>query len=139
VVAALYDAVQILLRQNRDAADTPSPFELELYVYRELDEVTGETFIHAASELDFTTAERREAFLARLPGYADWRCIKLMATFAQPLDDKALDKMIESVRGQSKHRAIKLSDLVHSLVACAEMVDITPEWLALRTASDGVG
>jgi c-di-GMP-binding flagellar brake protein YcgR len=136
VVAALYDAVQILLRQNRDAADTPSPFELELYVYRELDEVTGETFIHAASELDFTASERREAFLARLPDYADWRCIKLMATFAQPLDDKALDKMIESVRGQSKHRAIKLSDLVHSLVACAEMVDITPEWLALRTAGD---
>ena len=40
--------------------------------------------------------------------------------------------MIELVRSQSKHRAIKLSDLAHSLVGYGEMVDITDEWAALR-------
>jgi c-di-GMP-binding flagellar brake protein YcgR len=134
LVAGLYDAVQILLRQNRNASDTPPPFELELYVYKEFDEVSGETFIQAASELDFVTDARREAFLMRLDEYDDWRCIKLIATFTQSLDEKALDKMIESVRTNSRHRAIKLSDLVHSLVGYGELVDITPEWYALRAA-----
>jgi hypothetical protein len=45
--------------------------------------------------------------------------------------------MIAPLRAQSKHRAIKLSDLAHSLVACAELVDITPEWQALRAAHRG--
>jgi hypothetical protein len=134
LVTGLYDAVQILLRQSRNASDTSSPFELELYVYKDFDDVTGETFIQAASELDFVTDARREAFLMRLTEYDDWRCIKLTATFTQTLDDKALDKMIESVRTQSRHRAIKLSDLVHSLVGYGELVDITPEWRALRAA-----
>jgi len=132
VVTALYDAVQILLRQSRNADDTPSPFELELYVYKEFDTVTGETFIHAATELEFATDARREAFLMKFTEYEDWRCIKIVATFTQPLDEKALDKMIESVRSQSKHRAIKLSDLAHSLVGYGEMVDITDEWARLR-------
>ncbi len=132
LVTGLYDAVQILLRQSRNANETPSPFELELYVYKDFDEVTGETFIQAASELDFVTDARREAFLMRLTEYDDWRCIKLTATFTQPVDDKALEKMIESVRMQSRHRAIKLSDLVHSLMGYGELVDITPEWRALR-------
>jgi hypothetical protein len=132
VVTALYDAVQILLRQSRNASETPSPFELELYVYKEFDAVSGETFIHAASEMEFATDARREAFLMKLTGYEDWRCLKIIATFTQALDDKALDRMIESVRSQSKHRAIKLSDLAHSLVGYGEMVDITDEWSKLR-------
>ena len=132
VVSALYDAVQILLRQSRNASDNPTPFELEMYLYKELDELTGEFFIHAATELDFATDARREAFLMKLTEYADWRCIKIVSAFTQPLDEKALDKMIDSVRSQSKHRAIKLSDLAHSLVGYGEMIDITDEWASLR-------
>ncbi|HED19718.1 MAG TPA: PilZ domain-containing protein, partial [Gammaproteobacteria bacterium] len=132
IVSALYDAVQILLRQSRNTSDNPTPFELEMYLYKELDELTGETFIHAATELDFATDARREAFLMKLTEYADWRCIKIVSTFTRSLDEKALDKMIDSVRCQSKHRAIKLSDLAHSLVGYGEMIDITGEWTLLR-------
>ncbi len=132
VVTALYDAVQILLRQSRNGTETPSPFELELYVYKEFDAVSGATFIHAASEMEFATDARREAFLMKFTEYEDWRCLKIIATFTQPLDEKALDKMIDSVRSQSRHRAIKLSDLAHSLVGYGEMVDITDEWARLR-------
>ncbi len=135
LVTGLYDAVQILLRHSRNASDTPRPFELELYVYKEFDAASGETFIQAASELNFVADARREAFLTRLTKYDDWRCFRVTATSTQALDDKALDKMIDSVRAHSRHRAIKLSDLVHSLVGYAEMVDITPEWLALRARS----
>jgi hypothetical protein len=135
VVSALYDAVQILLRQSKNTSDNPTPFELEMYLYKELDELTGEAFIHAATELEFATDARREAFLMKLTEYVDWRCIKIVSTFTQSLDEKALDKMIESVRSQSKHRAIKLSDLAHSLVGYGEMIDITDEWTSLRAAS----
>ncbi|MFQ5642186.1 MAG: PilZ domain-containing protein [Thiogranum sp.] len=138
VVSALYDAVQILLRQNRNTSDNPTPFELEMYLYKERDELTGESFIHAATELDFATDARREAFLMRLVGRSDWRCIKIVSTFTRLLDEKALDKMIDSVRAQSKHRAIRLSDLAHSLVGYGEMIDITDEWSLLRAAT-GVG
>ncbi len=132
VVSALYDAVQILLRQSKNASDNPAPFEIEMYLHKEPDELTGESFIHAATELDFATDARREAFLMKLTGYTDWRCIKIVSTFTQPLDEKALDKMIDSVRAQSKHRAIKLSDLAHSLVGYGELIDITDEWVSLR-------
>jgi hypothetical protein len=132
VVTALYNGVQILLRQSRSAGETPSPYELEMYVYKEYDAVSGETFIHAATELEFDTDARREAFLMKFTEYEEWRCLKIVAIFTQPLDDKALDKMIDSVRSQSKHRAIKLSDLAHSLVGYGEMIDITDEWAKLR-------
>lgn len=135
LVTGLFDAVQILLRHTRDAGAAPAPFELEVYVYKEFDTVSGATFIQAASELDFVSAERREAFLARLGDYEDWRCIKLTAAFAQPLDDKALEVLVQSVRTHARHRAIRLSDLVHSLVGYGELVDITPEWKALRAAA----
>jgi hypothetical protein len=134
VVTALYDAVQILLRQSRNANEMPTPFELEMYLYKEHDEVSGETFIHSASELDFATEARHEAFLMQFTEHDDWRCVKIVATFIQALDEKAVDKMIDSVRTQSKHRAIKLSDMVHSLVGYGEMIDITREWSTLRAA-----
>jgi len=136
VVSALYDAVQILLRQSRSDSEAPTPYELEMYLYKEVDEVTGETFLHSATELDFATDARREAFQMRLTEYADWRVVKLLSTFSQKLDEKALEKMIDTVRTHSKHRAIKLSDLVHSLVGHGEMIDITAEWALLRQARD---
>jgi hypothetical protein len=133
IVTALYNAVQILQRQSRNSDDKPTPFELDMYLYKEYDELTGETVIHAASDLDFTTEARREAFLTEFTDYKDWRCIKIVSTFTQPLDEKTLDKMVDSLRSQSKHRAIKLSDLAHSLVSYGELIDITDEWSSLRS------
>jgi len=132
VVSALYDAIQILLRQSRNGGETPSPFELELYVYKEFDAVSGETFIHATTDLGFSSDARREAFLAKFTAYEAWRCLKVAAIFTQPLAEKELEKMIQSVRAQSRHRAIKLSSFMHSLVGYGEMVDITDEWASLR-------
>jgi len=134
VVTALYDAVQILLRQSRNSDDKPTPFELDMFLYKECDELTGEALIHAATELDFTTDAQREAFLTKFTGYTDWRCIRIVSTFIQPVDEKTLDNMVGSLRSQSKHRAIKLSDLAHSLVGYGELIDITDEWASWRTA-----
>jgi hypothetical protein len=135
VVTALYDAVQIQLRQSRNSAERPTPFELKLYLFKDYDEATGETFIHAVSELDFSNDGAGEAFLESLSNYEDWRCIKIVSTFTHPIDEKALDKMIDSVRTQSKHRAIKLSDLAHSVVGYGELVDVTREWESLHPPS----
>ena len=132
VITALYDAVQIMLRQRGDSGDEPKPFELGMYVYKGYEELTGEISVHAATDLDFSTDRRREAFLTKFTGYTDWRCIRIVATFAQPIDEKALDKMVDSLRSQSKHRAIKLSELAHSLVGYGELIDITDEWSSLR-------
>jgi hypothetical protein len=84
--------------------------------------------------MDFSSDAARAAFLDKLPEYADWRCLKVMATFVQALDEKIVDAMIEPFRSQSKHRAIRFSELVHSLVGYGELVDISAEWLALRAA-----
>ena len=134
VVTALYDAVQILMRQQKASQEPPAPFELELYVYRELDEETGETFIQAATELDFGSDEGRLAYLQQLSEKPEWRRLKIITTYVHTLDEKVLDKLVASVRDQSKHRAIKLSDLAHSVVGCGELVDITNQCVSL----DGV-
>jgi hypothetical protein len=135
VVTALYDAVQILCRQDKSAEQRPASFEVEIYLYKEYDDVSGEVFIHTATEMDFSSDAARAAFLDKLPEYADWRCLKVMATFIQTLDEKIVDAMIEPVRAHSKHRAIRFSELVHSLVGYGELVDISAEWLALRAAA----
>jgi hypothetical protein len=49
------------------------------------------------------------------------------------VDEKTLDNMVGSLRSQSKHRAIKLSDLAHSLVGYGELIDITDELSLLRS------
>jgi len=135
VVTALYDAVQILSRQDQTSEQRPTPFELELYLYKEYDELSGEVFIHTATEMDFSSEAARSAFRDKLPSYADWRCLKLVATFVQSLDEKTIDSMIDTVRTQSKHRAIKVSELIHSLVGYGELIDISAEWSALRAGS----
>ncbi|VAW77790.1 hypothetical protein MNBD_GAMMA15-717 [hydrothermal vent metagenome] len=135
VVTALYDAVQILMRQQKASQEPPAPFELELYLYRELDEETGETFIHAATELDFSSDESRNTYLQQLTEKPDWRRLKIITTYVHTLDEKTLDKLVASVREQSKHRAIKLSDLAHSVVGCGEIIDITNQCASLGGVS----
>jgi len=134
VVTALYDAVQILMRQQKASQEPPAPFELELYLYRELDEETGEVFIHAATELDFSSDSGREAYLRKLSAKPEWRCLKIVTTFVHALDEKSLNKLMASVREQSKHRAIKFSDLAHSVVGCGELIDITRQCSSLLGA-----
>ncbi|TCK17457.1 PilZ domain-containing protein [Thiogranum longum] len=132
VVTTLYDAIQILVRRQKASQEPPAPFELELYLYRERDEETGETYIHAATELDFTSDAGRETYLQQLVGREDWRCLKIVTTFVHALDEKSVDKLVASVREQSKHRAIKLSDLAHSVVGCGEVIDISRQSGARR-------
>ncbi|HHJ13021.1 MAG TPA: PilZ domain-containing protein [Gammaproteobacteria bacterium] len=127
LVTALYDAVQILMRQ-KNASDQPvAPFALELYLYRETDAETGSQFVHSATELDFPDDVAREAWLKTLATKPSWRCLRLLASDAHRPEEKAIEQLIQGVRQQSKHRAIRLSDLVHALVGCAEVVDITAE------------
>ncbi len=133
LVRALYDAIQILTRQSKDADTRPVPFELLVYAYKEYDEPTGETFLHMATSLDFPNEATQKNFEAGLSDYMEWRCFKMVSTFTQPLAEKALTKMIDPVRAQSKHRAVKLSDLVHSLVGYAELIDITEEFKTVRS------
>lgn len=137
IILALYDAVQILARQNRSSDERPTPFEIELYLYKEFDELVGQSFIHMATELDFSSDAGREAFLMKLPEYDDWRCMKVVATFIQHLDEKTFDKMTEPVRAQSRHRAVRLAELAHAFVGYAELLDFTEEWSALRAARNG--
>jgi len=132
LVTALYDAVQILARQYKPGDDRPAPFELDMFLYKEVDEDSGDTFIHAATELDFSTAAGREAFIHKVMACPDWRFVRLIATFAQPLNAKAFEKMVQTVRAQSKHRAIKLSEITGAVVGCGELLDLTDEMLLLR-------
>lgn len=133
-ITAIYDAVQILSRQNQESGHRPLPFELVAWVYKEFDGPGGETFIHMATELDFPNEAAREAFETRLPTRADWRCLKVVSTFTTPLAEETFDRMIETVLLQSRHRAIRLSEMAHSLAGYGELIDITDEWKSFRAA-----
>ncbi len=132
IVTALYDAIQMLARQERGSCQGLSPFAIELYLYKEYDELSGEIFIHAATELDFSSDETREIFLGKLDNYPDWRCVKIVSSFIRTPDEKIRDQLLEMVREQSKHRAIRLSDVMHALAGYGELIDITDEWMTLR-------
>lgn len=124
LVLALYQQMGQMGRQASHEQRRPSAVEIEVYCYRETTP-DGASALRVATELEFTAEEARIAFLDAAVASGDFRILKLMATYTLELNKLELDTAIESIRSQSKHRALKLQEQLHAIVGYGELIDIT--------------
>lgn len=131
MVKSIYDAVQLQCRHDETAA-LRSPFEFLLYFLpRESDSAGGETGGRVVSDFTFEDSAQRRAFLGELAGNPRWRVLRVSAHAPVPPQDIMFDHLLEGLRGRSKHRAIRLSDTISTVVACGEMFEITAPFTQL--------
>ena len=127
LVLALYQQIGSMARDAQTEHRRPSPVEMEVYCYRERDEATGVEILHAATELEFNSEEERDAFIDRALA-AERHCfVKLTATYSLEMNKLELDKAVDFIRGQSRHRAARLQEAVLSVMGLGELVDITAQ------------
>lgn len=135
LVMALGDGITEIHRQSGQEGSRAPHCELEIYFYKEDDPDTGDWILRWSSELEFSSDAAREAFIQKAMGFEAYRFVKIVASFTLELPAKQLEKLLEPIRTHSKHRAIKLSEQLRSLVGFGELVDITDDIARARSAA----
>jgi c-di-GMP-binding flagellar brake protein YcgR len=134
MIAALSEAIQTLHRQSAVEGRRTHHAELELYLFKEPDPDNPEDWVMRwATELEFDTPARREAFIREALEQSEFRFVKLVATYLEAPQEKQLEQLLEPVRNQSKHRALRLGEELRSVFGFGELFDITEDIAASRS------
>lgn len=137
LVKAMYDAVQLALRQPGSEQAARPAFEFELIVSQDTasDAPAG---LNVDSEIDSTNAQQWLATCRERMAANNWCGLKVVVNGAQAVEDTLFDTLLTVIRGESKHRAIKLSDAVISVTGCGEIFDITDELVLLAGNQESI-
>lgn len=127
ILLPLYQKLSEMARQQSRSEQRPTPFEMEVYLYKDHDPEAGIMVLYCATEFEFRTDSDRETFLSRARVAQDFRIMKLMATYTLEFNKLELDAAVDQLRQQSRHRASKLQEQIESLVGYGELIDITAE------------
>jgi len=127
ILLPLYRRLADMAKQQSRSEQRPPPFEMEVYLYKDLDPDTAVPVLYSATEFDFAHAGDREAFLNRARLARDFRIMKLQATYTLEFNKLELDAAVDELRQQSRHRASRLQDTINSLIGYGELLDITAE------------
>ncbi len=133
LVKAMYDAVQLLLRQPDTEQMARPAFEFEIFAHQETDN-NEQAGINIVSEIDSGDPGEWMATRLKVMAGKNWRGLRVVVSAARAIEDRLFDTLLSEIRDESKHRAIKLSDAVVSVAGCGEIIDITDE-LVLQPAS----
>ena len=134
MVKALYDAVHLHARNRDSGQSAVDYFEVELIVTKQQGEAGGGCGFNISSEFDVADEEQWQALRSTAVSAGDSRLLRIVATVVQPLQDRFFDKLLEVVRNESRHRAMKLSDAIVSVVGCGDIFDITGEVRVFESA-----
>jgi c-di-GMP-binding flagellar brake protein YcgR len=135
LVKAMYDAVQLLLRQSGTERVARPAFEFELFVYQDAsnNEPAG---LNVVSEIDSGDTDKWMSIRQQIMTGENWCGLQVVVSAAYAIEDKLFDTLLSGIRNESKHRAIKLSDAVGSVTGCGEIFDITDELARLPVGSE---
>lgn len=137
LVKAMYDAVQLALRQPAPQRAARPAFEFELMVYQDTTSEAPARF-KVDSEIDSASMEQWQASRRQCMAAKNWRGLKVVVNSVHALEDSLFDTLLTAIRGESKHRAIKLSDAVISVTGCGEIFDITDELVLLAGNQESI-
>ncbi len=127
LVPAVYSQVLELARAANADEQRPPPCEFVMYFYKTEDEHAGGHVIHWANGLEFEDDSAREEFIRTALDSGIYRFLKIMATYTLPEDKQEMERALEQIREQSRHRAFKLQEQLQAVVGCGELVDITEQ------------
>lgn len=104
---------------------TERPCMVKLYLYKE--QIGPAQFeILCASDDDFASARERQEFLAEALEH-EHLFVAMLAVKAVTLSAMEIDKMIDPLRAKSPFRALQLRKEMTSIVAVADLIDLTRE------------
>ncbi len=132
LILALRDAITSIRRQSGGEAGRAPQCELEMYCYKEQDEENDDWVLRWSSELELGSDAAREAYIRKAMEHEEYRFMKIVATFTQDMPAKAFDKLLEPVMTQSRHRGLKLSEQLRSVMGYGELIDITADIVRAR-------
>ncbi|HSJ47557.1 MAG TPA: PilZ domain-containing protein [Gammaproteobacteria bacterium] len=133
LVMALREAITGIRRQSGGKEDRAPHCELELYCYKEQEGDHGDWVLRWCSELELDSETAREAFIRKAMDHGEYCFLKVIGTFVQDLPTKQFDRLLEPVMGQSRHRGLKLSEQLRSVIGFGELVDITADMVLARS------
>lgn len=101
------------------------PWMMKVYLYKE--QVGPAQFeILSATDEDFATTGERRAFVARALEH-EHLFVGMLASRAVELPGVEIDKMIDRLREKSPYRALQLRKEMSTIVAVADLIDLTRE------------
>jgi hypothetical protein len=133
LVMALREAITGIRRQSSGQEERAPHCELELYCYKEQEGGQGDWVLRWSSELELDSPAAREGFIRKAMDHEEFCFLKVIGTFVQDLPAKQFDRLLEPVMAQSRHRGLKLSEQLRSVMGYGELVDITADLVEARS------
>ena len=134
LVKAMYDAVQLSLRQPDQEQSARPAFEFDLMVYEDAGNEAVDGF-SVASEIDGGDAGQWRVARREIMAAENWRGLRVVVSHVHAIEDKLFDTLLFAIRDESRHRAMKLSDAVVSVTGYGEIFDITDDLALLPDCS----
>ncbi len=126
----LYDGVSLIARKESVDGCTEDSIEIYIYMYREPAQPGRAPELHSLADFEESEEVTRERFLRDAIRSGSYCFIKVSATPISEMYNLEVDRVIEGIRENSRHRAFKLKESFLSIIAQGEIVDVTPQVLA---------
>ncbi len=126
----LYDGVSLIARKESVDGRAEDSIETYIYMYREPAQPGRPSVLRSLAEFEESEEVTREQFLCEAIKSGNYCFIKVTATPISEMHNLEVDRVIEDIRENSRHRAFKLRDSFQRIIAQGEIIDVTAQVLA---------
>ncbi len=126
----LYDGVSLIARKESVDGCAEDSIEIYIYMYREPAQPWRAPVLRSLADFEESEAVTREQFLRDAVKSGNYCFIKVIATPISEMHGLEVDRVIEDIRENSRHRAFKLKESFQRIIAQGEIIDVTAQVLA---------
>lgn len=126
----LYDGVSLIARKESIDGRAEDSIETYIYMYREPAQTGRAPVLHSLADFEESEEVTREEFLREAVKSGNYCFIKVIATPISEMHNLEVDRVIEDIRENSRHRAFKLKESFQRIIAQGEIIDVTAQVLA---------
>lgn len=126
----LYDGVSLIARKESVDGRAEDSIETYIYMYREPGQPGRAPVLRSLADFEESEEVTREQFLRDAVKSGNYCFIKVIATPISEMHNLEVDRVIEDIRENSRHRAFKLKESFQRIVAQGEIIDVTAQVLS---------
>lgn len=126
----LYDGVNLIARKESVDGRAQDSIETYIYMYREAAQAARAPVLRSLADFEESEEVTREQFLRDAIRSGNYCFIKVIATPISEMHNLEVDRVIEDIRENSRHRAFKLKESFQRIIAQGEIIDVTAQVVA---------
>jgi len=126
----LYDGISLIARKESVDGRAEDSIETYIYMYREPAQSGRAPVLRSLADFEESDEVTRAEFLREAVKSGNYCFIKVIATPISEMHNLEVDRVIEDIRENSRHRAFKLKESFQRIIAQGEIVDVTAQVLA---------